>query len=329
MLKDIIAFANGWRRSDAFIVVGVKEKKGEKNEVVGIEELLDDADLQQFINKKTQKPIDFIYSNYKLDGKNVGIFKIPLQSRPFYVTKDFGKIKKNVVYIRRGTSTDEATPDEILTMRDETGKINVVAPELSLSLVNEGSDPVCELEVEPYEALIQEDVVENLKKLVLDDEILKKVAFYSNRLYQIQDRYPDGNIFHPYKAELIYKFNKSLSSNILLAKNDFTLFCKLANLFNRSFELNDSPITNARYALLQIDNTGTASVEEPILYLNDSDSVKFHSWKELLEIDIKPYAEYPNNVKNILNKIEEYDKGIDKPISTMYERVKRETLDLI
>ena len=31
MLKDIIAFANSWRRSDAFILIGVKEILGHEN----------------------------------------------------------------------------------------------------------------------------------------------------------------------------------------------------------------------------------------------------------------------------------------------------------
>ena len=36
LLKDILSFANAWRRNDAYILIGVKEIKGGRSEVVGI-----------------------------------------------------------------------------------------------------------------------------------------------------------------------------------------------------------------------------------------------------------------------------------------------------
>lgn len=56
LLKDILAFANAWRRADAYILIGVKEVKGGRSEVVGIADHLDDAHIQQFVNSKTQRP---------------------------------------------------------------------------------------------------------------------------------------------------------------------------------------------------------------------------------------------------------------------------------
>lgn len=113
LLKDILSFANAWRRSDAFIMIGVEDVKGGKNKVVGITELFDDATLQQFINSKTQRPITFSYRNYSLEGKTIGLIHIPVQRRPFYLIKDYGKLVKHIVYIRRGTSTAKADPEEI------------------------------------------------------------------------------------------------------------------------------------------------------------------------------------------------------------------------
>jgi hypothetical protein len=43
LLKDVLAFANAWRRSDAFILIGVQDVKGGRSTVVGITDLLDDA----------------------------------------------------------------------------------------------------------------------------------------------------------------------------------------------------------------------------------------------------------------------------------------------
>lgn len=116
LLKDIIAFANAWRRSTAYILLGVEEIKGSRSKVVGIAKNLDDASLQQFMKSKTQRPVEFSYQTFQFEGVDVGVIEIPVQERPIYLTRDFGKLKKDTVYLRRGSSTDIATPDEIARM---------------------------------------------------------------------------------------------------------------------------------------------------------------------------------------------------------------------
>lgn len=116
ILKDILAFANAWKHTDAYILIGVKEVKGGRSQVIGITDHFDDAALQQFVNSKVQKPIQFSYIAFEFEEKQVGIIKIPVQERPFYLKQKYGKLKPNVVYLRRGSSTDEAEPDEIAKM---------------------------------------------------------------------------------------------------------------------------------------------------------------------------------------------------------------------
>jgi len=116
LLKDILAFANAWRRNEAYILIGVEEIKGSRSNILGVDNDLDDSDLQQFVNSKTQRPLIFEYKNVQVDGKNIGIIKIPINERPIYLNKDYGKLKKHTVYIRRGSSTEIATPDEIAKM---------------------------------------------------------------------------------------------------------------------------------------------------------------------------------------------------------------------
>lgn len=132
LLKDILAFANSWRRSDAFILIGVKEIKGGKSEVVGITEKLDDAQIQQFVKSKIQKPLAFSYQNDNFEGKCIGIIHIPVQERPFFLKINFGKLKKGGVYIRRGSSTDIADPDEIAEMGKSTIFKNLDLPILEV-----------------------------------------------------------------------------------------------------------------------------------------------------------------------------------------------------
>ena len=116
LLKDILAFANAFRRSDAYILVGVAENRGARSGVVGVATHLDDAKLQQFVNSKTQIPVTFSYREATHDGRSIGILHIPLQSRPVYATVDYGRIKKEAVYIRHGSSTAIAKPEQVALM---------------------------------------------------------------------------------------------------------------------------------------------------------------------------------------------------------------------
>lgn len=118
LLKDVLAFANAFRRDDAYILLGVEEIPGGRSKVVGVETQPEDANLQQFVNSKTQRPVTFSYRQATHDGLSIGIVHIPVQARPLYAKADYGVVRKDVVYIRRGSSTDSATPDEIARMRD-------------------------------------------------------------------------------------------------------------------------------------------------------------------------------------------------------------------
>lgn len=116
LLKDILAFANAWRRAYAYILIGVEEIKGGRSLIVGVQSHLDDAKLQQLVNSKTQRPIEFSYRPYLFEGVQIGIITIPVQDRPLFLKRDFGGLRKDVVYVRRGSSTAEANPDEIAKM---------------------------------------------------------------------------------------------------------------------------------------------------------------------------------------------------------------------
>ncbi len=91
MLKDILAFANAWRRADAYILRGVEEVRGGRSNVVGVSEHLDDHSLQQFVSHLTNRPPQFSYEAFTFEGKQVGIIKTDdKQARPFYLKADYG-----------------------------------------------------------------------------------------------------------------------------------------------------------------------------------------------------------------------------------------------
>ena len=116
LLKDILAFVNAFRRVDAYILIGVEEVRGGRSTVVGVQEQLDDARLQQFVSSKTQVPVTFSYRATTHDGLPIGVIQIPVQARPVYAKANYGKVVKEAVYIRRGSSTAIAKPEEIVRM---------------------------------------------------------------------------------------------------------------------------------------------------------------------------------------------------------------------
>ena len=132
LLKDILGFANAWRRAVAYILVGVEDVRGGRSLVHGIATHLDDHSLQQFVNNLTNRPVVFHYEALGFEGKQVGIIRIEQQGRPIYLKRDFGKLSKEEVYVRRGSSTDPtkpAKPEEIaqmgLTSEPEDAQVSV------------------------------------------------------------------------------------------------------------------------------------------------------------------------------------------------------------
>jgi hypothetical protein len=117
LLKDILAFANTPRREDAFILIGVEELPSRTGRVVGVEEHLKEADIQQFVSSKTNRPIRFRYGTVAYDEKPLDVIRISHdQRRPLYLRAEFGRLKANAVYVRHGSATGEMTPDEIASM---------------------------------------------------------------------------------------------------------------------------------------------------------------------------------------------------------------------
>lgn len=133
LLKDIIAFANSWKAGDAFIVIGVSEKNGRKDTVVGVTDPLKDNDVQQFVNSKTNRRVSFLVYSDRAEGRDINVIQIARrQERPIFLSKAFGKYKANDVFIRSGSSTTVASPDQIAEMAKADLELSVTQANLDL-----------------------------------------------------------------------------------------------------------------------------------------------------------------------------------------------------
>lgn len=140
LLKDILAFANAWKETDAYILVGVKEKNQRADGLPGVTNHLADNDVQEFVNKKTNRPVVFSVEAVILQGTELDVIRISRsQARPIFLKKNFGKLAKDSVYIRRGSATAVANADEIAEM-GKTSASAVLLPTFEMFAVSKRED---------------------------------------------------------------------------------------------------------------------------------------------------------------------------------------------
>lgn len=104
----------------------------------GVTTHLADRSVQQFVNSRTNKAIRFQVETVNYNGMELDIISIAAhQTRPIFLKKDFGRLKKDVVYVRRGSSTAEAGPEEIAEMgRADAMATAVSVPSIALEFAN-------------------------------------------------------------------------------------------------------------------------------------------------------------------------------------------------
>ena len=202
LVKDLLAFANTQRDSSAYILIGVQEVKGGRSNVTGISQHLLDNELHDFMNKITQRAVEFSYSPYHFDGDTIGVIEIPVQEGLFFLKTYYGKLRESTVYIRDGSSTRIATPDEIAEM------LAPKPPSFCLnwidSISNEILRPPCTVH-----SLILNPVLE--PKDIQPDGPPRK-DYWASLTYRYNDNYPADLI--------IYTFYKNISKPLgLLIQN--------------------------------------------------------------------------------------------------------------
>lgn len=120
LVKEMLAISNS---GGGIIVFGVKEKEDKSFSYDGIEKIIDKAqisnDIKNYISTELQYEIyDFVYSSSEYEKLQdhkyqMMVIKDCPKFIPFMSMKDSTNLKKNRIYIRRGTSCEEATSTEI------------------------------------------------------------------------------------------------------------------------------------------------------------------------------------------------------------------------
>lgn len=113
-IKDVLSMANTPRETDSYIVLGIKAHSDGNKDLYGLAASSDDNEYQSAIAPKVHPCPRFVYVPIQYQGKSYGVIEIRREHRgPFQATADVGKkVRRYVVYWRRGTTNDEARSDE-------------------------------------------------------------------------------------------------------------------------------------------------------------------------------------------------------------------------
>ena len=126
-VKDLLCIANS-PGEDGYILLGVKAVKGKPREITGISSHYDSSDLEQLVNSVVEDPVQFEYHSLTYKGVECGLLQIPKsKAKPHWPKKNFGVLRKHVIYTRRASGNREASMPEIREMFLSTIHISDIA----------------------------------------------------------------------------------------------------------------------------------------------------------------------------------------------------------
>lgn len=144
LLKDVLCFANSFRKTPVYILIGVDEESSGIGSICGIreDEVIDDSKLQEFINSKTNRRIPFSAYPFKTAaGKILQVIELDvcIVERPYYLKKKFACLNYNDVWMRIGSSSHIASPDDIAAMGRAASEAENT-PDIKTTLLSENGD---------------------------------------------------------------------------------------------------------------------------------------------------------------------------------------------
>ena len=81
LVRDMLSLVNAHGSGHRYLLVGI----GTDGAVVGVDERVDDATLQQIVNKRVEPPIEFSTTYAEVDGVTIGVIEIASSSKRFHL----------------------------------------------------------------------------------------------------------------------------------------------------------------------------------------------------------------------------------------------------
>ena len=124
LIKDILSMANAVNSEIKRIVIGIKHRPGEDKEFIGVENLTDQATLENVIQENIEPNINFKYYPYKFKNITLGIIEIYDNfDKPYMMKKDYSTLKKGDMWIRKGSRQSRVIREDLDKMFDFRKKV--------------------------------------------------------------------------------------------------------------------------------------------------------------------------------------------------------------
>jgi hypothetical protein len=126
-IKDIVCMANA-PGGEGYLCLGVKSEKGKPRAVHGVSHHHDSSDLEAIVNGVINEPIHFEYYPLTYQSNTCALIYIPTsKAKPHWPNKNYGVLKKHIIYTRRASANREASLQEIREMCIETIRVSDIA----------------------------------------------------------------------------------------------------------------------------------------------------------------------------------------------------------
>lgn len=200
--KDLMSIANGLVIDGpaGYILIGVDENSSDGTGIlVGINPQThpDDADVHEKVKHILNRVPYFSYSPIEIQGKSIGVFEIRPGGRPYYPLKSQAEKGQRLIRyqasIRRGSTTDFASPEEIQQWALEDQPLKVlscfVEEELLAFLmavaIKNGEESFYYPEyLQQYQRDYQEDINQmdlfGFKTVLIPNNQFQNLAFYAH-----------------------------------------------------------------------------------------------------------------------------------------------------
>lgn len=114
LIKDVMSMANAISEETKYIIIGIKCYPDSKKEFQGISSIMDQANLENVIQENIEPLLRFKYYSYNIDDKMFGVIEIgENRNRPYMMKKDYGKLKKGEMWIRKGSRQTRVTREDL------------------------------------------------------------------------------------------------------------------------------------------------------------------------------------------------------------------------
>jgi hypothetical protein len=123
LAKDLMAMANALpsgATERAYLLFGVQETTGGAV-VAGVElpAWATDSNLHQKVSTLLNRCPTFLWQVAELDDKLIGVMAVSSGGRPYFPLRDKGVLRRHVPMVRVGSSTDVASPDQVVAWAQE------------------------------------------------------------------------------------------------------------------------------------------------------------------------------------------------------------------